>query len=1103
MNFRFLLTITALLLCTLSISATTHTITNSGFNFVPATLNVTVGDTVVFNIGGSHNAVEVSQADYNARNSTSNGGFTIPFGGGSFVVTEAKTYYYVCSPHVTLDMVGTIVAAEAEEQIEEVYTTELRGSNEALPIMTSASGEVTATLTESTLVVEGSFSDLSSDFNFDVADGSHLHAGYAGQNGDIAITLVPTLDEDQRGGTFDAENNTFQLTDDQLELLRSRQMYVNIHTVNFPTGELRGQVLPTADEYYYTNLFGSNEVPAVMSGGSGAMALELNGDSLTVTGSFMNMEGELDLNVVGGSHLHVGLPGQNGGIEIGLVATLGEDGTSGVYEAANNTFFVSEEQKNLLASGAMYANLHSTVFGSGELRGQIRGIANVAFRANLSGNNEVVPVTTAATGAALLVLEGNMLTVSGTYNNLSSALNTGIAGGAHIHLGLAGQNGGIEFVLAPSSDEEMTSGAFNVANNTFELNETEIANIFARRNYVNIHSLNFPGGELRGQVVPESQFFMNGFLTGMQEADPVLSEGAGNVIVEVRGNNIFLSGSFNDLDSPFNDEIGVHIHSGLAGQNGGITFDLVPDLSADMRSGELTAMNNNFGNLSSGKLDTLRSRGMYVNVHSVDHPTGEVRGQLLHEATAYFFANLSGSSETTPVNTDAFGAVALEWNSENILASGSYSNLGSALNTEIAGGAHLHFGLAGQNGPIMYLLNPTASDDNLSGEFMVSNNQLPVSEMFPDTILNRQVYVNIHSLDNPGGELRGQTLPFASAYFTSTLSGINEVPFTTTTGRGAFKLELYDTTLVVSGSFTDLIGDYANNIGSHLHAGIAGMTGPVEIPLVVTLNEDNRSGTYTVTDNSFGLSEEQVELLNSGALYFNIHTTEFNPGEIRGQVLPETNQFPTASSIVSPMDGASVVIEGEGSTPFQATWNPAMDADNDSIAYVWQLALDPNFAAVALTVNIGSDTAFVSDFNTLNELLTAAGLGVGQSITLYHRAIALDGSLSNPGPGAEVTVERGVVTDIDDVVLEQMSVNTYPNPATNRLRVDINSVENFNANLVMVDELGRIVVNRRINLLSGENNELIEASNLSAGNYFIQVWVENELLKSTQVIIQK
>ena len=89
----------------------TQTITNSGLTFSPDTLQVTIGDNISFNISASHNAVEVSETTFNNNGSTSNNGFNIPYGGGSWTADSIKTYYYVCQPHVSMGMKGVIIVS--------------------------------------------------------------------------------------------------------------------------------------------------------------------------------------------------------------------------------------------------------------------------------------------------------------------------------------------------------------------------------------------------------------------------------------------------------------------------------------------------------------------------------------------------------------------------------------------------------------------------------------------------------------------------------------------------------------------------------------------------------------------------------------------------------------------------------------------------------------------------------------------------------------------------------------------------------------------------------------------------------------------------------
>jgi len=91
--------------------STTFTINNSGTAFTPGTITINLGDDVTFSITNTHNAVEVSQATWDANGTAPlSGGFSLPFGGGTVPVDKltAGIHYYVCTPHAGFGMKGTI-----------------------------------------------------------------------------------------------------------------------------------------------------------------------------------------------------------------------------------------------------------------------------------------------------------------------------------------------------------------------------------------------------------------------------------------------------------------------------------------------------------------------------------------------------------------------------------------------------------------------------------------------------------------------------------------------------------------------------------------------------------------------------------------------------------------------------------------------------------------------------------------------------------------------------------------------------------------------------------------------------------------------------------
>ena len=134
----------------------------------------------------------------------------------------------------------TISAANASVA-PETFMTILLGANEVEPVETDAAGSAMAVLTGTELVVTGRFDDLESDYAANI--GSHLHRGAATENGPVEYALSPTLDDDNRGGTFEADNNTFTVRSTFADSLRNGLVYVNVHTADNNGGEVRGQLV--------------------------------------------------------------------------------------------------------------------------------------------------------------------------------------------------------------------------------------------------------------------------------------------------------------------------------------------------------------------------------------------------------------------------------------------------------------------------------------------------------------------------------------------------------------------------------------------------------------------------------------------------------------------------------------------------------------------------------------------------------------------------------------------------------------------------------------------------------------------------------------------
>jgi len=141
----------------------------------------------------------------------------------------------------------------------------------------------------------------------------------------------------------------------------------------------------------------------------------------------------------------------------------------------------------------------------------------ISFTAAMDGLQEVGPNGSSATGFASVTVLGNLLSVDETWNGLTG----GIPSAAHIHCCTpVGTNIGVAvgfpgFPAATSGtylhDFDLLDSAIYTASflNNFGggtaagARDALLAGLENGRAYANIHNAIFPGGEIRGNLVPE------------------------------------------------------------------------------------------------------------------------------------------------------------------------------------------------------------------------------------------------------------------------------------------------------------------------------------------------------------------------------------------------------------------------------------------------------------------------------------------------------------------------------------------------------------------------------------------------------------------------
>lgn len=132
--------------------------------------------------------------------------------------------------------------------------------------------------------------------------------------------------------------------------------------------------------------------------------------------------------------------------------------------------------------------------------------------------------------------------------------------------------------------------------------------------------------------------------------------------------------------------------------------------------------------------------------------------------------------------------------------------------------------------------------------------------------------------------------------FTATLGGAQEVPAVnspatgTATGRltGSAGAWIFEYTVRYEGLLGGIGAPFA-----HVHVGPRGVNGPIVHDLdganqapIAGSRAGTITGNWRYDDASRPLTDALANDLIAGRLYFNVHTTQFPGGEIRGQVVP-------------------------------------------------------------------------------------------------------------------------------------------------------------------------------------------------------------------------
>ena len=355
-------------------------------------------------------------------------------------------------------------------------------------------------------------------------------------------------------------------------------------------------------------------------------------------------------------------------------------------------------------------------------------------------------------------------------------------------------------------------------------------------------------------------------LSGDQEVPAVstAAQGVAAFTLNATRDTLFVQAAVSGLSGPITI---AHVHDGAAGVAGPVVSSLVPMVRGNRLSGYLTG-----ADIAPAKLAKYLRGGYYINIHTAANGGGEIRGQIRLESETGLVANLTGAQEVPAVTTSAsaLGIFTLGQNQEKLKFRVTLAGLSSTIT-----GAHFHTGAAGANGPVVVDLLTYLTGNVLEGEIVPT-------AAFLTSLRQGQVYINVHTTNNPNGEIRGQ-LSFESRNvpFDSRLDGSKMVPANATTGKALALGRLAPTldSMTIFMSFAGLSGPPTS---ISVFASPAGMANGAAL---ATFAITTPPATNVLGFRLTGLTTPDVNDFLRGDINLVINTAANPNGEVRGQLL--------------------------------------------------------------------------------------------------------------------------------------------------------------------------------------------------------------------------
>jgi hypothetical protein len=250
------------------------------------------------------------------------------------------------------------------------------------------------------------------------------------------------------------------------------------------------------------------------------------------------------------------------------------------------------------------------------------------FEAKLTGANEVNGGAPNGSATGVVRIQDGKVTFAFVWSGISAPL------AGHIHQAVAGTNGP---VVVPFFGSAMPAGVSAAAGSVTIADPTLAGRIVADPSgfYLNLHTKEFPGGAVRGQLTRPNPFdlfqvlgrFVSGDLTAVQSGANEVKGGDPNghaiAFVRAHGTQVDFAEAWQGLTG---QPVASHIHMAPAGVAGPV---VVPFYGTQIPD-NVFAVAGTVTGVDPALVEQINAgpQGFYVNMHTAAFPAGAVRGQL-------------------------------------------------------------------------------------------------------------------------------------------------------------------------------------------------------------------------------------------------------------------------------------------------------------------------------------------------------------------------------------------------------------------------------------------------------------------------------------------